>query len=211
MHNRKLLLKARSLRSLGASLGKIAKRLEISKSTASLWLRDSKLTDQQRRSLLKRPNAGSGSRELALKRTERWQLEAVTFWQKHKNEALFLLGIGLYWGEGSRTQKCLGISNNDPGLLRVWTSWCKCYLPRGVKQTVRILAHGDVNASRARRYWARATGYPVAKHVTRLPTRGTKKPKKLAPYGTAVVRLGKGSAEWCTKMLVWIQRTQMEF
>lgn len=210
MHNQKKRLQARRLRSLGKSLLEIATRLEIAKSTASLWLRDSKLTDQQWQALLERPDSAGASRRNALRRTRRWKLEAEELWQQRKTEPLFLLGIGLYWGEGAKTQKCLGISNNDAGLLRLWARWCRRYLPRNAKQTVRILAHDDVSAERARRYWARVTGYPVAKHVTRLPTRGTGKPKRRAPYGTAIVRLGKGSAEWCTKMLIWIECVQTD-
>lgn len=207
------MLQARRLRSIGFSLRSISNRLQISKSTASLWLRDSKLTVRQRKALLARPGSrlAKSSRELALERTAKWQREAKYFWEAHKSEPLFLLGIGLYWGEGGKTQKCLTISNNDPGLLGCWALWCRTYLPSDAGLYVRILAHADVDAQRARRFWAKATGYRVVKHVTRLPSRGNKKPKKLALYGTASVQLGKGSAEWCTKMLLWIVNVRTEY
>ena len=213
MHERKVRLKARRLRSLGASLNSIAVRLQIAKSTASLWLRDSKLTEKQRAKLSRQQytQSVSAARAGALKRTQRWQREAEVLWRKYKKEPLFLLGIGLYWGEGARTQKYLSLSNNDPGLARVWLRWCSHYLPRGLKQHVRILAHADVDSFRARRYWARITRHAIVKHVTRLPTRGHGKPKKIAPYGTVEMRLGKGSAEWSTKMLVWIKYAQAVF
>lgn len=33
----------------------------------------------------------------------RWKAEALVLWEQWRTDPLFLLGIGLYWGEGSKS------------------------------------------------------------------------------------------------------------
>jgi hypothetical protein len=205
MHGSSVVDRARKLRSLGMSLRDIATRLGIAKSTASLWLRDTRLSEDQQAALLQRdPKTWPGrlSRQRGLERTARWNEEAEALWAKLKNEPLFVFGVGLYWGEGSKTQKALSISNSDADLISRWMAWCRRYLPEHTEQRVRIMAHDDVDEQAARRFWKKVTGVEV-QGLTRLPRRGSQ--KRLMRYGVVRVEVKKGAAEWSTKMMRWLQ------
>ena len=202
MHEGSIKMKARRLRAAGRSLKAIAAKLNIAKSTASLWLRDMPLGlvggnggD---------PDLGNKSHQRAVLRLKLWRQEASQLWTIYSKQPFFFMGLGLYWGEGAKT-KALSISNSDPDLLRCWVAWCRKYLPEGLRQIVRVIAHADVDQQRARRFWSRVTGYPVAAHVTRINTRKKdRSPTRIAIHGTARVLVGVGAAEWFVKVMFWI-------
>jgi hypothetical protein len=66
-----------------------------------------------------------------LNRREGWKAEAKKLWDKWRTDPLFLLGIGMYWGEGAKSPRAaqLRISNSDVNLLRAWLAWCQRFLP----------------------------------------------------------------------------------
>ena len=202
MHDGSIKEKARRLRSAGRSLKAIAARLNIAKSTASLWLRDMPLN--LRGGDGGDPDLGNKSHRRAVQRVRHWRLEAEILWERYAREPFFFAGLGLYWGEGTKL-RALSISNSDPDLLRCWVSWCRKYLPKNIQQIVRVTAHLDVDGERAKRFWKRVTGYPVAAHVTRIDTRKKdRSPTRVAIHGTARIQVGVGSTEWFVKVMYWI-------
>ena len=102
------------LRKKGASVGSIAQQLEVSKSTASLWCSEIKLTSQQKKRLQKNKLEGwhKGRIKAAqLKKDARQQsilLEqerAQCNLGKLSNRDILMVGFGLYWGEGSKNNE----------------------------------------------------------------------------------------------------------
>jgi hypothetical protein len=91
-----------------------------------------------------------------------WQAEAKILWEKWHTDPLFLLGIGLYWGEGRKTQRDpkLRLSNSDPHLLRAWLAWCRQYMP-GVPLKYELNVHDNCDASAARRFWEENLGIKI--------------------------------------------------
>lgn len=51
---------------------------------------------------------------------EQWKLEAKQLHNTHKDNPLFNLGIGLYWGEGSKRGNRLSLCNSDPRVVVKW-------------------------------------------------------------------------------------------
>jgi hypothetical protein len=58
------------------------------------------------------------------RRRERWQAEAKALWEQWHCDPFFILGVALYWGEGTKSAKpcCsrLALTNSDVNMLRVW-------------------------------------------------------------------------------------------
>ena len=205
---------AARLRLSGFGLAAIAKRLRISKSTASVWLRDLPL-DQKvlaDRKALGNPDIGNLSRKRAFDSTNRWINEATIQWNTLRHEGLFMLGVGLYWGEGGKTQRTFTVSNSDPRLIKAICTWCKVYF-RNTQLRGKVSAHSDVDLNRAKRYWSRITGIDKTTITVALvapKSSKQKRPRNLLPYGTFCISARKGSNELHTKVMHWINLASKE-
>lgn len=122
-------LQARILRKQGLSLGEIAKIVGVSKDSTSHWCRDIALTEKQIQALLWRDVAGMKKGQLIVaeqrrterqSRVEKYQLEAFQDVEQLSQRDLFMLGIGLYWAEGSKRNRQIVLSNTDPTLLKAF-------------------------------------------------------------------------------------------
>jgi hypothetical protein len=138
-------------------------------------------------------------------RRQRWQAEARLLWEQWHTDPLFLLGIGLYWGEGHKSPRIsrLQLSNSDIRLLRVWLAWCQRFLPR-VSLYNGLNLHPNCNAEAARRFWEVQLGIKID-YVWVSASSATKRIRNTLPYGTLNIRVGRGSLEWYTKMMVWLE------
>lgn len=130
-------LAALALRRQGVSIKDIAKKLKVSRGSASLWCQEIILTKKQQLILKeKQTAAGARGRQMGADMNRAKRSTALDV-AKHKAEAeftsvskreLFLLGLGIYWGEGikSRTSQA-AVVNSDPKILQVMIRWfCDC-------------------------------------------------------------------------------------
>lgn len=210
-HPHSLRKTARSLRASGFSVKQIARRCGIAVSTASLWVRTVALEEAKRTLLLQGRVRGSqtGLARLALRsayRTAKWVDEARIHWLAWNLEQLFLLGVMMYWCEGGKTDRRLVFTNSDPRMLLFWLSWCRRYLPLGLSLYCKILIHDVNRQEKVQGYWKRLLGLKSKIYVKKK-----KKPKRRSglggrlPYGVVQIIVGRGSAEWHTKMMEWIR------
>jgi hypothetical protein len=204
VHSPSLKAEARKLRSAHFSLKAVAAKLGISKSTASLWLRDMPSAIAQKRGAGD-PEFGNASHKRAVAALKKWRLEAEESWQRLREEPLFMLGLGLYWGEGDKTTKSLGLSNNDARLIKVWIAWCRQYFP-AVALSGRVQIHPDVDGTKARQYWSRVTGVTINPHAVYTKARKDKTPTRISIHGTIRIRACVGSTECFVKTMYWISK-----
>ena len=59
------------------------------------------------------------------KRVKNWALQS---YEKYKNDSLFMLGLGLYIGEGDKTNGSLAITNMDSKILITFRKWVDKYM-----------------------------------------------------------------------------------
>jgi predicted transcriptional regulator len=121
-------LRARELRAdEGRSVKEIARLLDVSQSSVSLWVRDVELTEAQRRYL--------SQRACALRvqsRREHWRERRRTF-QSHgrrlarQADAFHAAGCMLYWAEGSKSRNAAQICNADPEVMRFFVRFLRAY------------------------------------------------------------------------------------
>jgi transposase-like protein len=113
---------ARALRvEQGLSVKEIAQAVGVSPGTASRWVRDIELTDDQRRALSAhdrgdRVVAGKRHSERARRRRATWQADGAQ--RARERRSIHLAGCMLFWAEGSRSRNSVYFTNSDPAMVR---------------------------------------------------------------------------------------------
>jgi transcriptional regulator with XRE-family HTH domain len=114
---------AEALRSdRGMSVREIAVAVGVSRSTASLWLRDIELTPHQRAALearnpLYNGEARGAATNAARARVRREGYQAERRRRIRAGDPLYLAGCMLYWGEGEKGRGCVRFANSDPAMV----------------------------------------------------------------------------------------------
>jgi len=134
-------IKAIYMRKLGKSYGEIRKKIKISKSTLSLWLRDIQLKPEQEKRIyveIRQKNAyrlAKDNQQKKIKITEKILAEAKKEVKYLFKDPLFLSGLMLYWAEGDKAEKweMVKFSNSDPMMIKVIMRWFRevCKVPEG--------------------------------------------------------------------------------
>jgi len=166
-------LKARQLRRKGKSVKKIAKFLNVSSSSVSLWVRDIKLTPIQIESLRKRQIDPFYGKKLDyyLKKKKEFE-ERVTNIKKQgvreigkltKREIL-LIGIALYWGEGFKKDHLIGLSSSDINIAKFFIYWLKtCFNISNKDLILRVTANISYKdlIIKLEKYWSNNLKIPL--------------------------------------------------
>lgn len=167
-----------ALRKSGLSYSEILKQVPVAKSTVSLWLRDVGLSKQQKQRLTDKKLAaiargGAAKRQQRILLTEKIHTEAEKELGKLSQREFWLLGIALYWAEGSKEKEGapgtgVSFSNSDGRMIHLFVKWLT--ENRGIeRQHIRFEIYIHENnkhrLEQVRRYWAEMTGFPVEKFV----------------------------------------------
>ena len=127
-----LKLKAQDLRSKGISVKDIEKKLGISRSSASIWVRDISLTKEQINKLYRNKKTGGLKGSYIAARNKIRKREEITQILKNEGEKeigklsrrdLFLIGVAMYFAEGDKGGKNVSFSNADPRAIKFMTDW----------------------------------------------------------------------------------------
>lgn len=157
--------KAIKLRKQGFSYSEILRKVPVAKSTLSLWLRSIGLAKRQKQRLTeKKLNAmklgWEACRQKRLRTTEEIKTKARNEIGKLSNRELWLIGIALYWAEGTKqkennpSQK-VRFSNSDPLMIKVFFRWLRkiCKIPLR-DLGFEIYIHETADIEEAKKYWS---------------------------------------------------------
>lgn len=161
--------KARILRRAGLGIKTIARKLEVSSSTVSLWCRDIILSQKQYDTLMKRahdPYYGRRKDNIIkqmkkrLDTIERLKQEGIRKIATLNWRELFIAGVALYWAEGFKKDKRLGFANSDPAMIKFFLLWlikC-CKVPKHViRLRVGLNISHKVRISEVEAHWSQVT------------------------------------------------------
>lgn len=162
------------MRREGKSVKEIAKKIGVSQGSVSRWCSDIHLSLDQRNKLEKKRRE-AGLRALApwIKRNQKLKQNDILKQNRKGREDvgritkrdLFLLGLGLYWGEGyKRGSQELGFTNSDPEIIRATLAWLKTHYAVPIDRIIARLAINERYSSQTKRLnemWARDTGIPL--------------------------------------------------
>lgn len=169
-----LKIKAQKLRTKGLSIKRIARKLNASTSSVSLWTRDIILTKEQMETLeensrnpfygnrLKYINKVKADTNRKIKRLQKEGVKQIGTLSKRE---LFLIGATLYWGEGFKKDSQVGFANSDPKMLKLFKRWLYESFGYSVddlilRVTVNISHKERINE--IQKYWSEAIDIPIS-------------------------------------------------
>ncbi|MDO8570012.1 MAG: hypothetical protein Q7R97_00310 [Candidatus Daviesbacteria bacterium] len=168
----KILLREQAikLRQQGQTYGQIKRALSAPKSTLSDWLRNLPLTDEQEKLLCKNKSLSRDlGREKFIKTFQKKKLTRLTkvfedqkTWLLPLSEKeLFVAGLFLYWGEGSKQHGQVSVSNTDPKVLMFAIYWMMNAL-EVPKERIKIGLHlyKDMDIEKEIDFWSRTLVIP---------------------------------------------------
>ncbi|MFI9064652.1 hypothetical protein ACIGQE_22735 [Streptomyces sp. NPDC053429] len=154
--------KARELRLQGLTYDQIQVELGCSKSSISLWVRDLPKPERRRTPEEASAIAKRGwERTLDAREEERRRIkrEAAAEITELSDRELFILGVGLYWAEGSkdksydRRERAIFV-NSDPDMIRTYLTWLHLLGVDGKQIRCAITIHESADVPAAERFWA---------------------------------------------------------
>lgn len=201
-------IRAHELRRNGKSVSSIAETLGVAKSTVSVWCRDLKLTKLQKETLKRNQIAGGHkgrmigaqiNRQKKLDNITKQERAARTLVGTLSKRDQLMLGIGLYWGEGAKSDgDPASVINSDPEIILMMRNW---FENMGVRRTDfrPYIFISEMHRPREKQvvsFWSHYLGIPKAQfnNVTFLKGR----PKKVyenhdSYYGVLALRIRKSS------------------
>jgi hypothetical protein len=203
-----LRIEATKLRDSGYSYNMIKEELGVSISTMSYWFSDRPFTPND----ITKDRIKTGVAKLGIARhnnrvedTISTILTAQKEIGKLSNRDLWLLGLGLYIGEGSKSIESTRIVNSDPDVIQVSIRWFKEVC--GLEDSNIILSlniYPDIDEHEAISYWSNITGLPITNfRKTQIDTRKNKtsRLRRKLPYGTLQIRIkSNGNPEHGVKL-----------
>lgn len=213
-------IKATELRNAGYSYGMIRGKLGISKSTLSNWL--SKVPFSPNQEVIKRVGEAKLKSALYKHRLKfgnitKMYTEAKADVGKLSQRDVFMLGVGLYLGEGSKSQEEIRVVNSDPVIIKLAIKWLLGF--GGIKlHHLRVAIHGypDHDVNELVSFWSKTLEIPpeqfIKTSIDMRQNKSTYKKRKL-PYGTAHIyvrgggTLVPGVRNLHRKIMGWIEAT----
>lgn len=207
-------IQAKKLRHCGYSINEIRKKLNVAKSSVSLWVRDIELTEKQQQKLSER-----GIKKAVIEQRRKTRLtnennrrqKIVDSAQKQisklSKQELWLTGTALYWAEGSKTSRgIVSFSNSDPNMIKLMMIYFRkiCKVPEE-KFRGYLHIHPHLNYKKAERYWSSLTNISQKQFFKthRIISKASQQKKDTLPCGTFNIYVC--NTELFLKIQGWIQ------
>src|SRR5438477_5974135 len=159
--------RARELRADGWTIKEIAAELAVSQSSVSNWVRDVEVDPEV------------WAQRVETRRNHGWEKRRATFLAKRSAQAdadraaaeqwlgqlsdrdLFIAGIALYAGEGSKTRGSVTLPNSDPRMIVLFLAFLRRFFEVDESRLrVRLYLHEGLDLEAAVAYWSGLTGIP---------------------------------------------------
>jgi transcriptional regulator with XRE-family HTH domain len=179
--------KARFLRKKGLSIKEIEKKLKVSRSSISLWVRDIELSNQQIKYLYASKKTGALKGSIIAARNKKKEREKLVYRLLKEGEEQvgkiskrdrFIAGISLYYGEGGKTDGQVSFTNSDPYAIKFMVNWLREFYSIS-ENRIRgsLYVHDNLDKDKAEKYWSRITKIPLKQFTKAYIVRNN--PKRL--------------------------------
>lgn len=188
------------LRKEGKTYKEILEKIQVSKSTLSLWLRNiplpegylEKIKDIHERTLEK----------CAESVRNKWKKKHDKIYNEYKplyNDPFYMIGLGIYMGEGNKySRSIVGLSNSNIKILLIYKEWIERFFAEEFFRWGGCVAiHDSKNSEPAKKWWSHNLKIPInqiSKPVIGI-SRASKKKKRILKNGTFRLRAG-GKEAW---------------
>lgn len=209
-----LKLQAQEMRKKGLSVRYIQKKLKVSKSSVSLWIRRIKLTQKQLEKLYLNKKTGGlkGSIIAAMNKirkreeiTKKIMEEAVREVDKLSEREKHLIGIALYFAEGNKADKNVSFSNSDSRAIKFIVDWLRnyCRVPEE-KFRCSIYLHDNLNENSAKNYWSNLIKIPISQFTKSYIVKNNLKRFRKSKHENGVFRITVSDVNLHRKIMGWI-------
>ena len=192
------MLEARKLRATeGLALNEISKKLGVSKSSVSNWVRDVILTNEQIQKLNEQNPLYNKSISGGKARSKYFRDLRKSYQQNGKDKAkqrswLHTTGCMLYWAEGGKGSTSVIFSNSDSEMMKIFLRFlqeemfvCK----NKIVLSVNVHLNNGLTLEQVEQYWLKELKLPKEclrkSIVSKLPKTSSGKKKNKLPYGVA--------------------------
>jgi len=171
--------KAIALRRKGKTYKEILSLIPVAKSTLSIWLQSVDLSKKQKHRISEERLAGA-KKGGSVKKKQRIDRQNKIFKESNSDifsiseNELFIIGVILYWAEGSKEKEykpgsLFQFSNMDPRIIRIILIWilkvCKIERNMLIFNIFLHESHKD-KVLEVREYWSKITGFPMSSFNT---------------------------------------------
>lgn len=198
--------RAREMRLQGMTYDKIQLELGCSKSSISLWVRDLPKPERPPRTREEASAIAKRGWEATLRRREverqRTKVMAAREIGSLTDRELFLVGVGLYWSEGTKSKphrrsETVVFINSDPDMIQLYLAWLSLLGVEPARIRYRVMIHESAEVAEAEHYWSDKVGVDVTTlEKTTLKKHNPKTVRKNVGeeyHGCLVVRVLKGA------------------
>jgi hypothetical protein len=160
--------KALEYRSKGYSYSQIKDKLKVSKSALSGWLHDMPLSEKRIRELQadnpirieRYRNTMQAKKDSRLNEVYKKVSKDINIFSKRD---LFLAGLFLYWGEGTKAQNSLvALTNTNPSMLKFFIKWLKLFGVKNKDLKVKLHLYSDMNIKESLDFWSKELRIPIS-------------------------------------------------
>jgi transcriptional regulator with XRE-family HTH domain len=189
----------------GLPIKEIARRVGVSVSSVSVWVRDIALTPEQHAELLRRNPAYNAQLsgtwiQAAQRRAEREACQRDGRLRARSGDASFVAGCMLYWAEGAKKRNQLQFANSDPEMARFFVDFLRTHFGlRGdeIRITCHLYADHQDRQAEIERHWLDNLGLPdrsLRKSVVNVYSKYSKRKRVgMLPFGTCRVVVSRTS------------------
>lgn len=185
------------LRMKGLSIKSIAKELSAAQSSVSLWTRNVQLTEEQIQHLranMHTPEAIEKRRQARLKSEAAKRAvhinQAKSQIKQLSKRDLWMIGVALYWGEGTKNYSTVQFTNGDPKMIVIFLRFLHeiCNVSE-TKLRANIHIHEHLETKDAEEFWQAVTGIPKDKFYKTYskPNKSSKGTRNSLPHGVCTV------------------------
>ena len=203
---------ARKFRKEGVSIGDIANKLEVSKSSVCLWCQDIELTKDQvqflkekvkKLNLCGRMKGAELNRQGRLDRIEIARVCSKKQLGKLSKRDLLIAGLALYWAEGSKSRfSRLAFTNSDPTMIKIILNFFNDIYKVGKERITARVSINEIHRPREEKvliFWSKFLGLPMRqfRKTSFIKTKVKKVYENHDNYfGTLSVRIEKSNEIW---------------
>lgn len=161
-----------ALRKQGFSYSEINKKIPVSKSTLSLWLRDIVLSAKAENRLkarmkLGQPYGARAQKTIRIEKTNKIVRSAKKDIGIINKRELFLIGTALYWAEGAKQKEhnpsqIVTFSNSDYKMIQIFIKWLiDCLKISRSRIKFEIYSHENIRQKEVEvvNHWSKVTGF----------------------------------------------------
>lgn len=196
-------IEARRLRREGRAIKDIARRVGVSQSSVSVWVRDIELTLEQNRRLQESNGLHFRqilAREALSERHRQRRRDAQMEGRRcaRAGDAFHAAGCMLYWAEGSKNRNTVRITNSDPEVLRLFVRFLRRYFEitdENIRVTCNLFADHLETQKEVEQFWLdqlELSHSSLCKSVVNVYSKYSKKKRaNRLPYGTCRVSVSR--------------------